>query len=996
LHHELETYRVPQDLVGKINDRGDTIPDQIFPVFRDEEELAGGDLEKNIREALQTARSLVVICSPRTPASTYVDQEIRIYKQLRAQESLARITPQRSEPLIAVIDGDPHAEPSAPDNCLPDSIRYQIDAQGERTDHKAPESLWVDFRLPDGTQGWTSRGAYRATLEQDGSLSNQEITERAERYHEQLETARLRIIAGILGVTLGALQDREVAYRLAQARQKLFESSFLLGSRTASMDQATAGYWRARYALAEDDDRLDAVHAIIRACAERLPLPLPHDQRVTDAAFTPDGATVISASTDGTVRFWKTTTGEPQGPPLVLASGAETLCVSPDGATLLVGTTDGEVYVSSIADRKASQTVAIGQEAITAVAFSADGSRFIAQAGSGDGSIIQVFDTASLASLCEHFVAEEVFPATAVALSPDGDRMAMGGFYGDIWMVPVAEHPSAPPYGAHSSPVDLVQYSPTGKHFVMVSGKSASMRDADTLAQLYDKISHGDQITAVAFSLDGSLIATGSRDRTARVWSVATGEPISPRLWHDGAVLCVSFDRESKRLLAGGEDQTVRLWTLPGGDPIHTISCESMVHQAAFSPDGHHVAYVTNGSVARLWEPDAKAPPTPPVGSVTHAQSVTRVAYDLTGHILLTGSADGTSRLWDGDSLEPLTGPLEQHNRIPVAPAPVITAVSISDDGTRVATGGGGDIDIWNTTTGKRLLKGLRHGNRLYSLRFSPDSKLLLSASGSGSARLWDASTGEPRGDPLEHEGLPSENYVLDARFSPNGRLVATAGKNGQAKLWDVEGKATLRHTIEHQGAVNSVAFSPDGSWLATGSDDHSARLWDVTTAEAVSGRLAHGGPVTGVAFSPDGKLLVTVSSDRTARMWDAVTGSPIGPPLQHPGRLRCTAFRHDSTMFATADDSGAARVWDSMYGIPITAWLQHPETVTSIAFHPEGRRVCTGCTDGSARVWSVAAHEADDPDGLRWYSEFKTAWSMEEERIGTPLGFEAWRQRLK
>src|ERR1700761_7804894 len=104
LHHAIETYEVPHDLVGTKNDRGDIIPERIFPVFRDEEDLpADADLANPICRALDRSRFLVVLCSPRAVASTYVDDEIRYFKQIGRADRI----------LAALLEGEPNASRDA-------------------------------------------------------------------------------------------------------------------------------------------------------------------------------------------------------------------------------------------------------------------------------------------------------------------------------------------------------------------------------------------------------------------------------------------------------------------------------------------------------------------------------------------------------------------------------------------------------------------------------------------------------------------------------------------------------------------------------------------------------------------------------------------------------------------------------------------------------------------------------------------------------------------
>ncbi len=219
LHQRIETYEVPADLVGTTNARGDVVPERIFPVFRDEDELpADADLASPIYRALDASRCLVVLCSPRAAGSTYVADEITYYKRLgRADRVLATL-----------LDGEPNvswdeakqaqgADPAA--ECFPAPLRHPVGEDGTLLTDEHAEPIAADLRLPDGSQGWTSPEAYRRALE-DGGLSRAEVEALVPAYRERLERAVLKVIAGILGIPLGELTQRDKAYQLAREQRR--------------------------------------------------------------------------------------------------------------------------------------------------------------------------------------------------------------------------------------------------------------------------------------------------------------------------------------------------------------------------------------------------------------------------------------------------------------------------------------------------------------------------------------------------------------------------------------------------------------------------------------------------------------------------------------------------------------------------------------------------------------------------------------------------------
>jgi len=204
LHQQIETYEVPAELVGTVNGRGDVIPERIFPVFRDEDELpADADLSSPIYRALDASKFLVVLCSPRAVQSTYVADEIAYFKKIGGSDRV----------LAAILDGDPK-------DSFPVPLRHPVDEKGDLLEGVHAEPIAADFRLPDDGQGWTTPEAYRQALEASGGVSKKEIERRVTDYKARLELGKLKIIAGVLGIALGTLTKRDKAYQLEKERRR--------------------------------------------------------------------------------------------------------------------------------------------------------------------------------------------------------------------------------------------------------------------------------------------------------------------------------------------------------------------------------------------------------------------------------------------------------------------------------------------------------------------------------------------------------------------------------------------------------------------------------------------------------------------------------------------------------------------------------------------------------------------------------------------------------
>ena len=213
LHHSLETYEIPGELIGSKNLHGAEIPRQIFPVFQDEKELsASADLSASLTAALDNAEFLIYLSSPRSASSIYVRQEIRHFKQTG-----------RADKMIALIlSGEPeYGGQSTEQQCFPDELRYEVDSEGRTLMDRPQEVLAADVRIPHtSSEGFTSPEAYRRYLHQAGGQSHQEIKKQVEAYKKRLDLALLKIIACILDVPLRELTKRDQAYQLEKAKRK--------------------------------------------------------------------------------------------------------------------------------------------------------------------------------------------------------------------------------------------------------------------------------------------------------------------------------------------------------------------------------------------------------------------------------------------------------------------------------------------------------------------------------------------------------------------------------------------------------------------------------------------------------------------------------------------------------------------------------------------------------------------------------------------------------
>ncbi|WAZ22868.1 hypothetical protein STRCI_004169 [Streptomyces cinnabarinus] len=314
----------------------------------------------------------------------------------------------------------------------------------------------------------------------------------------------------------------------------------------------------------------------------------------------------------------------------------------------------------------------------------------------------------------------------------------------------------------------------------------------------------------------------------------------------------------------------------------------------------------------------------------------------------------------------PLATPLLGHTG-------AVYLTSFSPDGKLLATASyDRTVRLWDVSEpgrpkplGKPLFG---HTSWVSSAVFSPDGRTLASASDDGTIRLWDIR--DPRHPMVLRTPLTGHRAtVYLIAFSPDGSTLASAGEDRTVRLWDVDGPDRPRpvSTLTGAGAaVRSVAFSPDGETLAAGGDDDTIRLWNITDPSRPTPydrRLTgHTDLVHSVAFSPDGRTLASGGADDTVRLWDVADpgrGRALGSPLTgHTGPIWSVAFSPDGATLAAASADSTASLWNvsdpaypSQVGEPLAG---SSGEMYALGFSPDGRTLATGSGDSKVRLWSV------------------------------------------
>jgi WD40 repeat protein len=444
-------------------------------------------------------------------------------------------------------------------------------------------------------------------------------------------------------------------------------------------------------------------------------------------------------------------------------------------------------------------------------------------------------------------------------------------------------------------------------------------------------IVHPVAVRSVSVGGDATRVVTASDDKIVRLWDLASGLELERFAGHEANVASVSLAADNKTILSGSADKSGRLWTAAA---VRVVQADpAKVNDLVLSADGAQAITVGDDKVAKVWNTTDGAA----VRQIAGAQAnLVRLAIRPDGVQVAGADAQGRVYLWTYAN-----GALAQTIE---TGSPVIDLAFSIDNQRIVAVSADNKLRVYDATAAEITPLGeLASPTPVAAIAFAPDKTIITGGTDKQIAVWADVSPNAVRS--LAGHTAP----VYDVAFSPDGKLVASASGDQTIRIWDATTGAQVRAISGSVGPVYAIDFNADGTQLVSGGADGLLRLWNVANGEQLK-QLSEGekpSPLFGVAFSADGRFAAGAGAEKVIRIWDANSGAVAKNLVGHTDAVYQVAFNPPGTRLLSCGRAGNLTVWNIGDGKPAFTG-KSPNVLYSGTYARDGSAIAVAEATGS------------------------------------------------
>ncbi|HEX2936652.1 MAG TPA: caspase family protein [Bacteroidales bacterium] len=523
---------------------------------------------------------------------------------------------------------------------------------------------------------------------------------------------------------------------------------------------------------------------------------------------------------------------------------------------------------------------------------------------------------------------------------------------------------------------------------------------------------HYASVTAVACNSSNTLIATGSADKTIKLWRAADGKEIRTLTGSNSEITSIDFSKQNNLLLGVNANGIIILWNIETGEIVRQLQSETEKYTcAAFHPSEPVLATGSKKSGVEIWDLNTGNKLSQLKtdsfeiyrGNICFFEDIRSVSYSADGKFILAGANNITAIVWESKTGKELGKYRLEKNTCPSCPpltkfstdAKLIFSaysdtlkvferesgklikrfhnkrgtfddIAVSPDGKYVAAIEYGYVEYWDLASGKLIFQTKDNNTRATALCFSEDSKYLIIGNEKRVTEIRSLTDGEKvlelkgflndmDARILEYSYMYWAAMIKDTKLSPDGKYIAVGQTGNEARLIDFKTGKTHKILAGHTKMVLALGFSKNGEYLATGGIDGKAIVWNVETGSKVNtfnykdSSLA----IFSVDISPDNKLLATSDWAGNIVIWDIQTAKRLRTLTPHNGSTAYQIkFSTNGLYIISAGLDRKLKLIEIDTGEEIKTFTGHTGLVTSIQNHPSLDQFITAGMDNTIRVW--------------------------------------------